>query len=144
MPIARTTLETFVSPDELKDVILDFEAYPEMMKEVTRVDVHERSDTHALCTFHLDISFAGFKLQSHYKVRYTIADDRIEWSLVESPTLTKNRGFWLLEATDDDECVAKYEAEIELNLPIPPEVQAAFTEQELPKLMGAIRDRAEG
>ena len=95
-------------------------------------------------TFHLDVSFGGFSLKSHYRTRYTITEDRIEWELVESPTITKNRGSWVLEETEDEECVARYEAELEVDMAIPPEVQAAFAEQEMPKLMAAIRDKAEG
>ncbi len=143
MPSAKATLETFVSPDELKAVILDFDVYPELMKEVTRVDVHSQSDEEADVTFHLDIRFMGFELTSHYRVRYTIGERSIEWDLVESPTLTKNRGSWTLEETDDGETRALYENEVETNLPIPPEVQAAFAQQELPKMMEKIRDRAE-
>ena len=143
MPTTRATLETFVSPDELKTVILDFESYPKLMKEVKRVEVHAQDDEHADVTFHLDISFAGFELKSHYRVRYTIEDRSIRWELVESPTIVKNHGAWTLEETDDGETRAVYEGEVETNLPVPPEVQAMFAQQELPKMMEKIRDRAE-
>lgn len=143
MPTAKATLETFVSPDELKSVILDFESYPKLMKEVVRVEVHEQTDDAADVTFHLDLSFGGFTLKSHYRVRYAIEDRSITWSLVESPTITKNAGSWKLEETADGETRAFYEGEVETNLPIPPEVQAAFAQQELPKMMEKIRDRAE-
>lgn len=143
MPTAKATLETFVSPDELKAVILDFGTYPELMKEVKRVEVHSQSDDAADVTFHLDIKFAGFELKSHYRVRYAIEDRSIRWELVESPTITKNRGSWTLEETDDGETKALYEGEVETNMPIPPEIQAAFAQQELPKMMEKIRDRAE-
>ena len=143
MAIAKTTLETFVSPDELKDVILDFESYPSIIKEVSSIEVHEKTDETADVTFHIDVSFAGFDIKSHYRVRYTIDGLKITWDLVESPTITKNNGSWVLTETDDEECVAHYEAEVETNLAVPPEVQAAFTEQQLPKLMEAFRDKAE-
>lgn len=144
MPVATTQLETFVTPDELKDVILDFESYPELLKEITKVEVHERSDVNVEATFHIDIAFMGFNIQSHYRVRYAIDGLTITWDLVESPTLTLNRGSWKLIETDDGETIGHYEAEIETNLPIPPEIQAAFAESELPKLMEQFRDRAEG
>ena len=143
MPTATATLETFVSPDELKETILDFAGYPEFMKELKRVEVHSQTDDAADVTFHIDLSFGGFSLKSHYRVRYTITDRSIAWELVESPTITKNRGSWTLEETDDGETRALYENELETNLPIPPEIQAAFAQEELPKLMAKIRDRAE-
>lgn len=143
MPTAKATLETFVSPDELKETILDFEGYAEFMKELKRVEVHSQTDEAADVTFHIDLSVGGFALKSHYRVRYAIADRSITWELVESPTLTKNRGSWTLEETEDGETRALYENELETNLPIPPEIQAAFAQEELPKLMAKIRDRAE-
>ena len=48
---------------------------------------------------------------------------------------------WRAYARVDKYYVKKYE--LETNLPIPPEIQAAFAQEELPKLMAKIRDRAE-
>lgn len=144
MPVAKTTLETFVSPDELKDVILDFESYSEFLPEVSSVDVKEKNDDSALVTFHIAVKFGGFDVKSEYTVRYTIGDKEIRWSLVSSPSITKNDGSWKLEETDEGETIAHYEAEVETNLAVPPEVQAMFVEESLPKLMMRFRDRAEG
>lgn len=143
MPIAKSTLETFVSPDELKAVILDFEKYPEFMKEVTKVEVLERSDEEIVAKFHVHVSFAGFDIRSWYVTRYAIDDTTISWELVESDGISKMNGRWELTETDDGECKAKYQAEVETTMAVPPEIQAAFVEESLPKLMEAFRDRAE-
>ena len=105
--------------------------------------MHSRSETEIDATFHFAIAFMGFNIDSSYRLRYALSEMEIRWDLVESPDVTINRGAWTLEETDDGETVAKYEAEIETSLPIPPDVQAAFTEAELPKLMATFRDRAE-
>ena len=144
MPKATAVVETFVTPEEFKEQILDFESYPEFMKEVKRVEIHERSDTAIDATFHIDIGFMGVEIKSHYRVRYAIEDLVIRWELVESPTITQNAGSWTLERTDDDECIGRYEVELATNLGIPPEIEAAFSEQELPKMMEKLRDRVEG
>jgi len=143
MPVAKSTLETFVSPEDLKAVILDFEKYPEFMKEVTEVEVLERSDEAIVAKFHIHIAFAGFDIRSSYTTRYTIDGHTITWELVESENITKMNGKWELHETDDDECRAEYEAEVETNLGVPPDVQALFVEESLPKLMESFRDRAE-
>ena len=143
MPVAKATLETFVSPEDLKEVILDFEKYPEFMKEVTKVEVLEKSDESILAKFHIHIAFGGFDIESNYTTRYTIDDTTITWELVESENITKMNGKWVLHETDDEECKAEYEAEVETNLGVPPDVQALFVEESLPKLMESFRDRAE-
>lgn len=143
MPVAKTVLETFVSPDELREVILDFEKYPEFLPEVKKIEVKERSATSAVVTFHVAVAFAGFDVKTEYTVRYAIGPTEIRWSLVSSPSITKNEGAWILEETDDGETRARYEATLESNLAVPPDVQALFVEEGLPKLMGHFRDRAE-
>ncbi len=143
MPIARSTLETFVTAEELKAVILDFEKYPEFLSEVQRVEMREKSETSMLCTFHVHVSFAGFDIDSEYTTRYTIDGLQISWELAESESITKMNGRWSLTETEDEECLAEYEAEVETNLGVPPEVQALFVEESLPKLMEQFRDRAE-
>lgn len=145
MPVTKTTLEVFVSPEEFKEVILDFEAYPDFLPEVKKVAVESQDDSTAVATFHVEVDFGGFHIESQYTLKYEISDDVISWSLVDSPDLTENKGKWTLrEGDDEDETVADYEAEIITSLPIPPPVQAMFAEQELPKLMETFRDRAEG
>jgi coenzyme Q-binding protein COQ10 len=143
MAVAKTTLETFVSPDELKEVILDFEKYPQFLPELAKVVVKERSDTSALVTFQIGLSFAGFDVNTEYTVRYTIEPNEVRWSLVSSPSITKMEGHWKLAEKDDGETIAHYEAVVETNLAIPPDVQALFVEESLPKLMMRFRDRAE-
>ena len=143
MPVAKSKLETFVSPEDLKGVILDFEKYPEFLPEVVKVEVLEKSDDSILAKFHVHVAFAGFDINTDYTTRYTIDDLEISWELESSESITKMRGKWSLSETDDEECVANYEAEIETSLAVPPDVQALFMEESLPKLMGQFRDRAE-
>ena len=45
MPISETTIETFVSPSEFLDVVLDVAKYPSFLPEVKEVDVISSSDS---------------------------------------------------------------------------------------------------
>ena len=143
MPKSSTTVETFVSPEEFREVVLAVEKYPEFLPEVKKVVVHERTKTSMKATFYVEVNVGGMEIKSDYTCRYTIGDDEIRWALESSPTLTKNEGFWKLEETDDGETRAKYESEIVTSLPIPAEMQKLFADQELPKMMQRFRDRAE-
>ena len=71
-----------------------------------------------------------------------VDDLEIRWELERSPSITTMSGCWSLQESDG-ECIADYEAEVETNLAVPPEVQAMFVEESLPKLMEKFRDRAE-
>ncbi len=144
MTVSETKIESFVSPDEFRDVVLDVEKYPEFLSEVKRVTVEARTPKTMRATFDVALAFAGFDVKTRYTLEYDIEPKRVAWKLAESPDLTKNEGEWRLEETPDGETVAHYRAEIVTTLPIPEEVQTAFAEQQLPKLMEKFRDRAEG
>lgn len=143
MPKSSTIIETFVSPEELRTVVLALEKYPEFLPEVKRVEVKERSDAGMLATFYVEVKVSGLEIKTEYTVRYTIGKDEISWTLVSSPTLTKNEGKWRFEETADGETKAYYEAELVTSLPIGPDLQKLFADQELPRMMQRFRDRAE-
>ncbi len=144
MPKSTTTVDTFASPEELREIILAFEKYPEFLPEVKRVVVHERSDSSAHASFYVEVKVGGMDVKTEYTVRYTFKGNDISWKLDRSPTLTKNEGFWKLTETEDGETHAVYENEIVTNLPIPLELQKLFADQEMPRMMQHFRDRAEG
>jgi ribosome-associated toxin RatA of RatAB toxin-antitoxin module len=143
MPKSTTSFETFVSPDELRAIIVAVDKYPEFLPEVKRVELKEKSESALLATFFVEVKFSGIEVKTEYTVRYTLAPRDISWVLVSSPTLTKNEGRWKLEETADGETKAHYEAEIVTSLQIPPDLQKLFADQELPKMMQRFRDRAE-
>ena len=143
MPKSTTSFETFVSPDELRAVIVAVDKYPEFLPEVKRVEIKEKADSALVATFFVEVRFSGIDVKTEYTVRYQLAPRDISWALVSSPTLTKNEGRWHLEETADGETKAHYEAEIVTSLPIAPDLQKLFADQEMPKMMQRFRDRAE-
>jgi coenzyme Q-binding protein COQ10 len=143
MPKSSTTIESFVSPDEFRAVITAFDKYPEFLPEVKRIQVKDQSAEGATVTFFVEVKVGGAEVKTEYTVRYSITPGEIRWTLLESPTLTKNEGLWRIEETNDGETKAYYESELVTTLPIPEEIQKIFADQELPKLMGRFRDRAE-
>ena len=143
MPKSSTTVETFVSPEEFREVILDFEKYPEFLPEVKKTIVHERSDDSMLVSFFVEVKVGGMDVKTDYTTRYTLDGNTIRWTLDKSDSMSKNEGFWQLDETDDGETRAVYENEIITTLPIPEELQKLFADQEMPRMMQRFRDRAE-
>ena len=145
MPISETTIESFVSPSEFLDVVLDVKQYPRFLPEVKEVEVISSSDHAMRARFGVAVSFAGLDVKTEYTVDYVI--DRgahtVRWSLHASPDLTVNEGEWRLEETADGETLAHYRAEIVTSLPIAAEIQKAFADSQLPELMQKFQDRAE-
>ena len=143
MPKSSTTVESFVSPEEFREVILKVEDYPKFIPEVKKVVVLERTKSVLRAQFFVEVTVGGMEIKTEYTTKYTLGDTEIRWVLESSPTLSKNEGVWKLEETKDGETKAYYESELITTLPIPPEVQKIFADQELPKMMQRFRDRAE-
>jgi ribosome-associated toxin RatA of RatAB toxin-antitoxin module len=143
MPKSSTSFETFASPDELRAIVIAVEKYPEFLPEVKRVSVRDKSAGGFIATFNVEVKVGSIEVKTEYTVRYTTQGNTIAWKLESSPNVSKNEGQWRLEETKDGETKAYYEAEIETTLPIPPELQKVFADQEMPKMMQRFRDRAE-
>jgi ribosome-associated toxin RatA of RatAB toxin-antitoxin module len=143
MPKSSTSFETFASPDELRAIVIAVEKYPEFLPEVKRVSVRDKTADGFIATFNVEVKVGSIEVKTEYTVRYTTQGNTISWKLESSPNVSKNEGQWRLEETKDGETKAFYEVEIETTLPIPPELQKVFADQEMPKMMQRFRDRAE-
>jgi ribosome-associated toxin RatA of RatAB toxin-antitoxin module len=143
MPKSSTTVESFVSPDEFRAVIVAVDKYPEFLPEVKKVVVHERNANSLLASFFVEVNVGGMEIKTEYTCRYVISEDEIRWTLEKSPDLTKNEGRWKLSETADGETKAVYENELVTSLPIPEPMQKLFADQEMPRMMQRFRDRAE-
>ncbi len=145
MPISETTIETFVSPSEFLDVVLDVEKYPRFLPEVKKAEVLSKSDKALQARFHVAVAFAGMDVKTEYTLDYVIDRDAltVSWTLASSPDLTVNDGVWRLEETADGETIAHYRSELVTSLPIAPEIQKAFADSQLPAMMQKFQERAE-
>jgi ribosome-associated toxin RatA of RatAB toxin-antitoxin module len=143
MPKSSTSFESFVSPDELRAVVLDVEKYPAFLPEVKKVIVRSRHDDGFLATFFVEVKVGAVEVKTEYTVRYTVGASEVSWVLEESPNMSKNEGSWRFEELKDGETKAHYTAELETTLPIAPELQKMFADNELPRMMQRFRDRAE-
>lgn len=143
MPKSTGQIEVLTAAENFLKVVKDVEKYPEFVSEMKKVEIHEQDDDGAKVSFYVEVSVGGMSIKTSYTLNYTYGDNEISWTLDNSENLTENRGSWKVEEVDEDECIAHYEAEIETNLPIPPEVQKMFADEELPKMLDTFRDRTE-
>jgi hypothetical protein len=81
MPKSTTTVESFVSPEEFREVLLDFESYPEFLPEVKKVVVHEKSASSVSASFFVEVKVGGAEIKTEYTVRYTLGKNEISWKL---------------------------------------------------------------
>lgn len=144
MPRSIQSFEVFCSPADFQDVVLDVEKFGDFMDEVVSATIDEQTEDSMTASFVTETNIGGMQLKTEYTTKYTIKPGEITWTLVSSPTLTKNEGRWLIEAgDDDDEAKVTYELELATNMPIPEQMQTMITDQLVKELADSFRNRAE-
>jgi ribosome-associated toxin RatA of RatAB toxin-antitoxin module len=126
--------------DEVFDVIVDYERYPEFLPEMKHVQIQSRDDGVALVSFELEII-----MRLGYTLR--LVEDRptaVNWTLQEAKMFSHNAGGWKLEKLDDASTRATYGLEIKLRGLIPKSVSSRLIGTTLPNTLQRFKDRIEG
>jgi carbon monoxide dehydrogenase subunit G len=120
------TTEIEASPEEIMEVITDFDAYPQWAEGIKSAQVRETGDDDRPTVVAFEFSAAGFS--ASYTLRYEYEDDtRVSWTTVEASGAVKDvQGEYVLEALNGD-------TEVTYRLSIQPAV----------KLPGLIRRQAD-
>lgn len=104
-------------PEIVREVLLDFPAYPEWARELKSVEVLSTDDRGR----GLEVRFraAAMGRSTSYVLRYDHDDpDRIAWKLVEGDVTRKLDGFYELQPHPDGTRIT-YVLEAKLKLPLP-------------------------
>lgn len=110
---------TIAAPvDEVMEVLLDIERYPEWARDLKRAEVLDRDDEGRVRSARFRA--AGFG----YSTQYTLAYDhevpgRIAWRLTEGDATRVLDGSYELTDNGDGTTDVTYELEVELALPLP-------------------------
>jgi len=139
MPGASRSIVINAPAEKVFDVISGYEKYPEFMSEVKEVKTSNRK---------------GNQVDVHYKVdliksiKYTLRmieerPTKVTWSFIEGEFMKDNKGTWMLEPAGDGQTKATYSIEIALGPLVPKTIVNAMVETSLPKMLDAVKKRAE-
>jgi len=119
------TTEIEASPEEIIEVVADFDTYPEWVDGIRSAQVRETGDDGRPSVVAFEFSAMGFN--ASYTLRYEYSDTRVSWSTVEASGAVKDvQGEYLLEPLNGD-------TEVTYRLAIEPAV----------KLPGLLRRQAD-
>lgn len=137
--MAKTISERLmpVSVKKLWNVILDFESYPEFLKEVVSTKVEKKGKLF-LVEFEIEI-LKRFKYTLEFS---TTPFSEISWKLVEGEFLKTNNGKWVLKEKSKSQTLAIYETEVTFGFFVPNWVIKKLTEVNLPAMLEAFERRA--
>lgn len=117
---ATETLEIAAPPERIRDVLLDFDAYPTWARDLKGVTVESRDGDGVA----REVTFraAAMGRSTSYTLRYEIADDptRIGWELVRGDIMRRLDGSYLLEpAATPGHTMVTYHLAVDLVIPLP-------------------------
>ncbi len=139
MQAAQHSVDIAATPDQVWDVIVDFESYPAFVPNQTAVRILSRAEGRWR---------AEFELQVAKRLRYTLElvgerGKSLRWHLVEGDMMKTNEGGWLLTALPDGTTRAAYDISVELKGFIPTSITKMLVQQTLPANLKAFKDEAE-
>jgi len=138
MPEARR-IETFDVPIEaLYAVIIDYQSYPEFVKDLKAVKVHKQTKAKAHAEFVArsplgDVHYALDLVQRR--------PDHVSWVLAQSDTFKHMTGSWTLEELGDAETRVEYHAAAESRIPAPGFIVQGLIARSLPAMLKCFRER---
>lgn len=138
MSTAKAEIEIAAPLKTVYEVISDFEAYPDFLRETKNVEILKNSAKSAR---------VQFQIQIIKKIKYTLdiklsPGKGISWDLVEGDLMKKNKGQWKLNHKNGI-TKAVYEIDMEFGSLVPKNISNKLIGTNLPSMMRAFRDRAE-
>ncbi len=127
------------TPKACFEIVSDYEAYPEFLKETKEVTLGKRSGHTVDVTYSLELI---------KKISYTLrtvekAPKEISWTLVKGDLMKSNTGRWILKDLKDGTTELTYEIDLELGLFVPSAISKMLVGSHLPALLEAMKKRIE-
>jgi len=114
--VKRDTTIMGVTPKELYDVVVDYEAYPTFFKDFTGARILQRKDA--------NVWIVEFKAKAVKEVSYTLEITHdpekltTRWTFIRGQVVSDSRGGWTFTETPGGARI-DYEASIDVNVPLP-------------------------
>jgi ribosome-associated toxin RatA of RatAB toxin-antitoxin module len=140
MPKTEQQIVIEAAIDDVFDVIVDYERYPEFLPEMKQAQIRSQAD---------GVSVVSFELEIIMRLGYTLrlVEDRphtVTWTLQEAKMFSSNSGGWQLEKLGGAQTRATYGLEIKLRGLIPKSVSSRLIGTTLPNTLKRFKDRIEG
>jgi ribosome-associated toxin RatA of RatAB toxin-antitoxin module len=139
---AEGTTDVHATPAEVMAVIADFEAYPDWVANLERVEVlaRDRRGRGTRVAFRLRTPLGDQAYTLAY--RYQARDAGVSWTYVEG-TLEGLAGSYALEPTGDGTTRVTYRLEVDLGMPLPGLVRRQAARQIVRSALGDLKRRVE-
>lgn len=128
------------TPKECFNVVADFKNYPKFLEDVKKIKISKKKGN--VCDVTYTLSFIK---EITYTLRTTVNSKKlaIEWDFVEGDYMRDNHGFWEFKEIKKGQTQVTYHIDIQFGFLVPGFVSKMLAEQQLPKMMKALKERVE-
>ena len=127
------------SPQEILDVIADFEAMPEWSQPHQSAEVLETGEDGRPSKVKMKVRTAG--ITDEQVVAYSWSDNVVSWTLVSSGQQKSQDGKYTLVPQGDDDTLLKLEITVDPNVPLPGFVLKRAVKGTIDSATKALRER---
>ncbi|HEX5748084.1 MAG TPA: SRPBCC family protein [Archangium sp.] len=141
MPGASRSIVVNAPPEKVYDIVTTYDRYPEWLGEVKKIRTSDRKGDEVKIHYEVD-----FKIKT---IHYTILareerPKRMSWSFLEGEVMKDNKGSWVLEPEGEGRTKVTYSVDVTVGPLVPKSILNALVDQSLPKMLDALKRRAEG
>jgi carbon monoxide dehydrogenase subunit G len=138
------TIEIEAPPEQIMEVIGDFESYPDWVDGIRSAKITKRDD--AGRGTEVDYEFAAMGFTATYTLAYEYAEDHggVSWTTTEASGAVKDiTGRYDLQALNGDTGVT-YRLAVELNVPVPGFLKRRADRTAIRTALEGLKERVEG
>ena len=140
MAKAQRSITIDVTPEQLFDVISDYEKYPQFLPEVKSASVAPGAGGSIEVTYKIDIKAKVIS----YTLKHTAErPHKLAWTMTKGEMMKGNDGTWTLKPNAAGGTDATYSIDLRLSALVPSFIEKALAEQQLPTLLANFKNRAE-
>lgn len=139
--MAQAEIHEVVDVDQGKlfATILDYENYPKFVDGCKSIKVDRKGAGRTLVTYNVsmikDITYT-------LELTENAAAGRVDWKLIESDTIKKNSGTWLLKSAGPGKTDVTYSIEIDFKIPVPGLILNKLVKGSLPAMVKSFVKQA--
>jgi carbon monoxide dehydrogenase subunit G len=138
------SIEIEAQPEEIMEVIADYESYPDWVDGIRSAEVRSR-DGRGRAT-EVDYEFAAMGFTASYTLAYEYAEDHagVSWTTAKASGAVKDvTGEYVLDALNGDTEVT-YRLAVELNVPVPGFLKRRADRTAIHTALEGLKERVEG
>jgi len=139
MPKISDSIDIAAPIEDVYDIIVAFDEYPEFLTEVKSVSVLKRTKTSAEVMLEMELVAVSKQLLKFNLKR----PNHVSWRMMSGDYFKLNDGSWTLKKAGKKKTIVTYEADVDFGLFVPTHLAVKLIEGHLPNILKSFKYRCE-